>query len=150
SHDTADGGSGTDTVRLELTQEQFDSAAVQADLAAYQTFLTAHANPNTDNGATFHFTAFDLSVTDFEQVNVVIVNGLVVNPLTTSIIDTSLTDAGNIVALGNLITDAGDSVGDLSTVLSVSDVNGTPVSGILDVAGQYGTLTVFSDGTYFY
>src|SRR5207244_1210752 len=55
-----------------------------------------------------------------------------------------------VVAAGNLIADAGDSAGDLSNTLSVSDVNGTPVSGILDVAGQYGTLTVFSDGTYFY
>jgi VCBS repeat-containing protein len=78
SHDTADGGRGTDTVQLELTQQQFNSAAVQADLAAYHTFLATHANPNTDNGATFHFTAFDLSVTDFEKVNVVILNSPVV------------------------------------------------------------------------
>ena len=78
SHDSADGGKGTDTVQLQLTQQQFNSAAVQADLTAYHTFLTAHANPNTDNGATFHFTAFDLSVSDFEHVNVVIVNSPVV------------------------------------------------------------------------
>jgi Ca2+-binding RTX toxin-like protein len=78
STDSADGGRGTDTVQLELTQQQFNSAAVQADLAAYHTFLATHANPNTDNGATFHFTAFNLSVTDFEKVNVVIVNSPVV------------------------------------------------------------------------
>ena len=73
---------------------------------------------------------------------------IVVNPLLTSIVDTSLTDAGQAVAAGNLISDAGDTVGDLSNTLSVTDVNGTPVSGILNVAGQYGTLTVFSDGTF--
>ena len=78
SHDSADGGKGTDTVQLQLTQQQFNSAAVQADLTAYNAFLAAHANPNTDSGATFHFTAFDLSVTDFEHVNVVIVNSPVV------------------------------------------------------------------------
>jgi VCBS repeat-containing protein len=29
-------------------------------------------------------------------------------------------------------------------------VNGQPVAGSLDIAGAYGTLTVLSDGTYFY
>src|SRR6201985_1199006 len=78
STDSADGGRGTDTVQLQLTQQQFNSAAVQADLTAYNAFLAAHGNPNHDSGATFHFTAFDLSVTNFEVVNVVIVNSPVV------------------------------------------------------------------------
>ena len=78
SHDTADGGRGTDTVQLELTHAEFASAAVQADLAAYQAFLAQHANPNTATGPTFHFTAFDLSVTNFEIVKIVIVNAPVV------------------------------------------------------------------------
>jgi RTX calcium-binding nonapeptide repeat (4 copies) len=78
SHDAANGGKGTDTLQLQLTQQQFNSAAVQADLAAYHTFLAAHQNTGTDTGATFHFTAFDLSVSNFEVVNVVIVNSPVV------------------------------------------------------------------------
>ena len=65
-------------MQLQLTQQQFNSAAVQADLAAYNAFLAAHASPDTDTGPTFHFTAFNLSVTDFEHVNVVIVNSPVV------------------------------------------------------------------------
>jgi RTX calcium-binding nonapeptide repeat (4 copies) len=78
AHATGDGGLGTDTLQLELTQAQYNSAAVQADLAAYHAFLAANANPNTANGPTFHFTAFDLSVSNFEQVNVVIVNNPVI------------------------------------------------------------------------
>ena len=78
SHDTANGGKGTDTLQLQLTQQQFNSAAVQADLTAYNAFLAAHQSPGTDTGPAFHFTAFDLSVSNFEQVNVVIVNSPVV------------------------------------------------------------------------
>jgi hypothetical protein len=78
SHDAANGGKGTDTVQLELTQQQFNSAAVQADLAAYHTFLAAHQTPGSDTGPAFHFTAFDLTVSNFETVNVVIVNSPVV------------------------------------------------------------------------
>ena len=39
SHDTANGGKGIDTLQLQLTQQQFNSAAVQADLTAYNAFL---------------------------------------------------------------------------------------------------------------
>jgi VCBS repeat-containing protein len=78
AHATGDGGLDTDTLTLQLTQAQFNSAAVQADLTAYNTFLAQHANPNTDNGPAFQFTAFDLSVSNFEHVNVVIVNSPVV------------------------------------------------------------------------
>ena len=78
AHATADGGLGTDTLQLELTHAQFNSAAVQADLAAYNAFLAAHADPTTFNGPAFHFTAFDLTVSNFETVNVVLVNAPVV------------------------------------------------------------------------
>lgn len=74
SHDTADGGLGSDTLVLQLTQQQFNSAAVQADLTAYNAFLAAHGNANTSNGPAFHFTAFDLTASNFEHLNVVIVN----------------------------------------------------------------------------
>jgi len=77
-------------------------------------------------------------------------NQPIINADVASIADTTATDAGNIVAVGNMITDAGDSAGDIGNSLSVTDVNGHTVSGILDVAGAYGTLTVFNDGTYLY
>ena len=76
--DVYDGGKGTDTLQLELTHAQYASAAVQADLAAYNTFLAQNANSHTSNGPTFHFSAFDLSVSNFEHVNIVLVNAPVV------------------------------------------------------------------------
>ena len=76
--DVYDGGKGTDTLTLQLTHAQYVSAAVQADLTAYNAFLALHANPNTSNGPTFHFSAFDLSVSNFEHVNIVLVNAPVV------------------------------------------------------------------------
>ncbi len=74
AHATGDGGLGDDTLVLQLTHAQFNSAAVQTDLANYNNFLAANANANTANGPTFHFTAFDLSVANFEHVNIVLVN----------------------------------------------------------------------------
>ena len=74
THDIFNGGKGFDTLQLQLTHSQFNSAAVQADLAAYNTFLAAHQNLGTDTGPSFHFTAFDLTVSNFEHVNIVIVN----------------------------------------------------------------------------
>jgi len=73
-----DGGKGTDTLTLELTHAQYASAAVQADLAAYNTFLAQNANSHTSNGPAFQFHAFDLSVSNFEHINIVLVNAPVV------------------------------------------------------------------------
>jgi VCBS repeat-containing protein len=78
STDVYDGGKGTDTLILELTHAQYASAAVQADLAAYNAFLALNANSHTSSGPTFHFSAFDLSVSNFEHVNIVLVNAPVV------------------------------------------------------------------------
>ena len=77
-------------------------------------------------------------------------NQPIINADVASVADTTATDAGNIIAVGNMITDAGDNAGDIGNSLSVTDVNGHAVSDGLDVAGTYGTLTVFSDGTYLY
>ncbi len=75
---------------------------------------------------------------------------LTVNPATGSILDTAAIDDGAIVAAGNVITDAGDNGGDLGVTLSVTDVNGSAANVDSPVAGAYGSLTIFSDGTYFY
>lgn len=65
--DFYDGGRGTDRLRLLLTQSQLNSASVQADLAAYQAFLSSNSD------AAFQFTAFNLTARDFEQVEIVVV-----------------------------------------------------------------------------
>jgi VCBS repeat-containing protein len=75
---------------------------------------------------------------------------LVVNPATGVAADTAGQDTDNIIGSGNLIFDAGDSAGDANLVLSVSDVNGDAGNVGQFVAGTYGNLLVFSDGTYLY
>jgi VCBS repeat-containing protein len=71
-----------------------------------------------------------------------------VNPLSVDVSDTLVLDAGNIIAGGNVITDAGDSPGDFSSGLTVTAVSGGTVGS--SVAGAYGGVTIFTDGSYFY
>jgi VCBS repeat-containing protein len=75
---------------------------------------------------------------------------LVVHPATAVAADTSLQDTGNFLAVGNVISDAGDSSGDQTTTLSVTAVNGSAANVDSFVAGTYGNLLVFDDGTYLY
>ena len=75
---------------------------------------------------------------------------IVVNPVTTSIADTSLTDTGNVVAIGNLISDAGDVAGDAGNTLSVTEVNGSAANVDGAIVGAFGTLFVDASGFYTY
>ena len=62
AHDRYDGGSGNDTLALVLTPAQLGSSAVQADLQAFQTFLSFGNAP----GSTFTFSSLGLTVSAFE------------------------------------------------------------------------------------
>ena len=99
---------------------------------------------------TYDVTVIDGSgATSTQQVTITATGAedtLLVNPLTASLTDTAGTDEGFIVGSGNLIIDAGDSPGDGANVLTVTEVNGQPVAGTVDIAGAYGTLTVSSSG----
>jgi VCBS repeat-containing protein len=75
---------------------------------------------------------------------------LIVNAATGVALDSAFTDTGNIIGFGNVISDAGDSSGDASASLFISDVNGDPGNVGSFVAGTYGSLAVFSDGSYVY
>lgn len=61
--DLADGGSGIDTLRLELTRAEWSSASVQGDIARYATFL---ASPNAA-WQSFTFNSFGLTAASFEK-----------------------------------------------------------------------------------
>ncbi|HEU0084389.1 MAG TPA: VCBS domain-containing protein, partial [Bradyrhizobium sp.] len=84
---------------------------------------------------------YDVTITDAEtsstrQVTITATGAedhLVVNPVTASLHDSSGTDDGAIVGSGNLIVDAGDSGGDGINPLHVTQVNGQPVAGSLDI-----------------
>jgi VCBS repeat-containing protein len=75
---------------------------------------------------------------------------LIVNAATGVALDTVFTDTGNIIGSGNVILDAGDSSGDAGATLSVTDVNGDPGNVGNFVAGTYGNLLIFADGSYIY
>ena len=102
---------------------------------------------------TYDVTVSDASTNSTQFVTINITGAAdqpVVNPLTATLADTAAADAGQIVALGNLISDAGDSGGDASNIQSITDVNGHAVVGSVAIAGAYGTLNVSADGSYNY
>ena len=63
------GGVGEDTLRIVLTEA---SPAVQADLRAFREFLANNADPNSPHCDVFEFKAFDLTVRDWEKLEVVV------------------------------------------------------------------------------
>ncbi|MGZ7087756.1 MAG: calcium-binding protein, partial [Ilumatobacteraceae bacterium] len=68
--DNYDGGTGTDTLVLRLTQAQANMAA--ADIAAAQAFIAAHYDPNISTGPSFTFSTFGLTFSNIEAIQVVI------------------------------------------------------------------------------
>src|ERR1700754_1207888 len=100
---------------------------------------------------TYNVTVSDGLTSSTQQVTITATGAadpLVVNPVTAVADDTALTDAGNVVAVGNAITDVFDSSGDHSVTLSLTDVNGQGTD--TTVTGTYGSLFVGSDGSYSY
>ena len=74
AHDEYDGGTGSDTLVLQLTYGEAQLASVQQDIAAFQDFLARRANPHSDNGREFEFKSFNLDVRNFEALQVQLVN----------------------------------------------------------------------------
>ncbi|MER2264422.1 VCBS domain-containing protein [Methylobacterium oxalidis] len=79
--DIYDGGSGKDTVRLVLTRAEWMNTALQLDIANYLAFLAKNTNSTNGeaNNTEFRFTAFDLRVSKFEMLQVM-VDGVLVDP----------------------------------------------------------------------
>jgi Ca2+-binding RTX toxin-like protein len=128
--DVYQGGAGVDTLTLELTTAEWFSAAVQADIADYLVFLAAHTNPITGeaDSVVFQFTAFDLSASEFEALNV-IVDGVVLDPTdeaVTAVADTATVNEDDTATsfgsvLGNdIVPDLAKSVSLFSTTSSGS------------------------------
>ena len=102
---------------------------------------------------TYDVTVMDGATSSTQTVTVTIDGAsdpIVVNPVTASIADTSAADAGNVVTIGNLISDAADSAPDSGNSLSVTAVNGSAANLDTAIAGAFGTLFVDSSGFYTY
>jgi VCBS repeat-containing protein len=100
---------------------------------------------------TYDVTVSDGLTSSTQQVTVTATGALdplTVNPVVTEIADTAAADAGNVVWVGNLITDGPDNSGDAGVTLAVTDVNGNPTHAT--IAGAHGTLVVDANGDYSY
>ncbi len=162
--DYYDGGRGNDVLRLQLTIAELASSAVQADIAAYQSFLAAHANPGTDHGKRFDFSAFGLSVRDFESLEIITINNGPTanddsnpadNVIEAGINAVGTPNAGDPSATGNVLDN--DTDPDAFDVLTVTGVAaGTtagPVAGNIGgsgISGTFGTLILAANGSWTY
>ena len=162
--DYYDGGRGNDVLRLELTIAELASSAVQADIAAYQSFLAAHADPDTDHGKRFDFSAFGLSARDFESLEIITINnGPTANDDSNpadNVIEAGINadgtpNAGDPSATGNVLDN--DTDPDAFDVLTVTGVAaGTtagPVAGNIGgsgITGTFGTLILAANGSWTY
>ncbi|WP_439150766.1 VCBS domain-containing protein, partial [Sulfitobacter sp.] len=139
--DRYDGGRGIDTLLLEFTGDEWLRADVQADIAAFLAFVEANTLPSGEaNTRDFSFTAFDLTVEEFENLRVS-VDGVELNPADEAVIanDDAVgigEDAGNTVFAGSVL--GNDDVPDL--VKTVALVTGP----------AKGNLTFNADGTFEY
>ena len=71
TRDFYDGGHGKDTLQLIVTEDQYELASVQKDIADFEQFLLG--NGCGKSGQAFQFQSFDLKVRNFEKLDVVII-----------------------------------------------------------------------------
>lgn len=138
--DRYDGGNGRDTLRLEFTQAEWESAAVQADIARLLDYLEPdRCGPGTERW--FKFGAFDLDVRRIEDV-VVVVDGEVVDPEGGGgVVVDAINDAAAVAQGGTV---AGN-------VLANDSVTGAAVQSVAVTAGPTGgSVTLASDGSFSY
>ena len=140
--DRYDGGNGRDTLRLEFTQAEWQSAAVQADMARLLDYLEPErCGPGTERW--FKFDAFDLDIRRIEDV-VVIVDGVEVDPgggggggVTVDAVDDTAAVAQGGTVSGN--------------VLANDSVTGAAVQSVAIASGPTGgTVTLAADGGFSY
>ena len=132
--DWVDGSRGTDTLRIDVTQAEFD--ALRDELSDLQDFMAAHANPGQHHGPIFH-TSFGLKGRNFEALEVYV-------------------DGVGPVDPGNSPPEAFDS--ELATNLDTSidgqltgiDPDDDTLVFALDDGPANGTVTVNPDGSYTY
>ncbi|MCB1869389.1 MAG: VWD domain-containing protein, partial [Gammaproteobacteria bacterium] len=157
STDYYDGGYHNDTLRLVLNREQYETPGILQDIAQFEQFLANNANPNTAGGPVFQFTAFNLTVRNIEQLELVIVDPPEVPTL--SIDDPTVTegDPGDNTSITFTVMRSGDN-GAASTVnYSVTPGSATfpadyndsldPMTGSLNFAAGETSKTITLDIT---
>jgi Ca2+-binding RTX toxin-like protein len=138
--DFYDGGKGTDKLRLVLTQAQYNSAAVQSDIQAFQAFLALHSKAGSSDGPTFHFTAFNLSARNFEQLQIVIVQDQNQTPTDISLSNATIAENSTTGTVIGVLSATDPDAGDTFTFTLLDDAGGLfaiegsdlVVAGVLD------------------
>ncbi|MEF8707535.1 MAG: hypothetical protein V5B38_01060 [Candidatus Accumulibacter propinquus] len=102
------GNVGSDTLSLELTHAELNSAEVQADLRAYEEFLRLNANVATATGAEFQFTAFALKASGLEHLEVTDTDGMIWRNGTAGVTIGSADAPASFNIGANVATPAGD------------------------------------------
>lgn len=140
------GGDGIDTLTLELTRAEWFQADVQKNIADYKVFLAENTDSVTDeaNIKIFEFTAFNLSASEFEALNIV-VDGVTLDPT-----DVALNDNAELSEDDN----KGDPATQFVSVLDNDEVADLAYSVSLVTQPSKGILTFNTgslgapDGTY--
>src|SRR4051794_34133098 len=100
--DHYDGGGGLDTLRFELTEEQLRDPAIRADFTRLFTFLQGINNPNSSTGQSFTFNTFDLTLRNWEKIEI-------------SIPGRGIIDARSPIAFGEAVAVKEDALPNLTT-----------------------------------
>ncbi len=152
SIDRYDGGKGFDTLELHLSASQL--AAIHPQLAAFDAFLAANANINRDNGPTFTFSSFNLSVSNWEAYKVVIdgtggnTPAVIGNPTVAAVTeDSGINGAGMLTASGTISVSDADP-GQSSFQTTVAGTAGNLGNLVLDANGNY-TYSVANSATQY-
>ena len=100
--DRYDGGSGIDSLLLDLTSDEWMRDDVQADIANFLAFIEAHTDPETGetDGEAFQFSAFDLTVRKFEDLRVT-VDGVEIDPRDEAVTENDDTVPEESIVRGN-------------------------------------------------
>ena len=138
ARDYYDGGYGTDTFRLRLTQAELNSAGIQADIEAFRQFITANANANTANGPVFKFTSFDLQLRNWEKLDVEVIDGT--TPPTLSIADAQVVEGGALAF--TVSVDKADPNASITATYTITFPNGATAADLLPGTALTGIVEI--------
>jgi len=150
--DFYDGGKGNDVLRLILTAEEMADDAVKADIEAFQEFLADNDNGCGSRGKVFKFEAFDLTVRNFELLEIEDGSAPPAGGNTPPVDDNIPLPEPNAppVAQDDLVQATEDTPVVIPVLANDSDPDGDPLSAVLVDGPKHGTLEMNADGSYTY